>query len=137
MASAGQNKRRDPEPDFARAGIANPDRIDQHAYPPRLRHHLGQRRLARVIPPVGDDQQRLFIIAAMRDHDQSIDERVEKAHRKISSRELRSSMNCAIAVRACGILGSMLPELSTMIPTDTGVLKSRRKNSMLRWTSSI
>ena len=60
----------------------------------------------------------------------------EKANRKISSRGLRSRINSAIAALACGILGSMLPEVSTSIPPDTGVLRSLRKNSMGRCSPS-
>jgi hypothetical protein len=53
--------------------------------------------------------------------------RVEKANRKTSSRGLRPPMNSAIAARACGILRSMLPEVSTIKPSETGTLKSLRK----------
>src|SRR5437879_2661164 len=53
--------------------------------------------------------------------------RLENTSRKISSRGLRSPMKRSMAMRACGILRRMLPELSTMIPTDTGVSRSRQE----------
>src|ERR1700722_9754111 len=77
--TAAENKRADRySRQIAGVRVTDSNRVHQHAHAAGLCHHLFDGGLAGVVHAVGHHQQRLLVVAAMLNHQQAVEDRVEE-----------------------------------------------------------